>query len=115
MPCSIYMMILRNIYATLFFYLAMEKRVAIKFFGHFSYRLLYTINVKKTYQFKVSVKDDNYDACKTANIKIHLSVGPPPVNRFQLFLAHRVTTPNDLINRGKFHLDRLRGFGWAGD
>jgi hypothetical protein len=27
------------------------------------------INVKKTYQFKVSVKDDNYDAFKTANIK----------------------------------------------
>jgi hypothetical protein len=26
------------------------------------------INVK-TYQFKVSVEDDNYDACKTANIK----------------------------------------------
>jgi hypothetical protein len=24
----------------------------------------------KTYQFKVSVKDDNYDACKTANSKI---------------------------------------------
>jgi hypothetical protein len=24
----------------------------------------------KTDQFKVSVKDDNYDACKTANIKI---------------------------------------------
>jgi hypothetical protein len=24
----------------------------------------------KTYQFKVSVKGDNYDACKTANIKI---------------------------------------------
>jgi hypothetical protein len=23
----------------------------------------------KTYQFKLSVKDDNYDACKTANIK----------------------------------------------
>jgi hypothetical protein len=25
---------------------------------------------KKISQFKVSVKDDNYDACKTANIKI---------------------------------------------
>jgi hypothetical protein len=24
----------------------------------------------KTYQFKLSVKDDNYDFCKTANIKI---------------------------------------------
>jgi hypothetical protein len=24
----------------------------------------------KTYQFQVSVKDDNYDACRTANIKI---------------------------------------------
>jgi hypothetical protein len=31
--------------------------------------LLSFINVKKTYQFEVSVKDDNYDACKTANIK----------------------------------------------
>jgi hypothetical protein len=26
--------------------------------------------MSKTYQSKVSVKDDNYDACKTANIKI---------------------------------------------
>jgi hypothetical protein len=26
--------------------------------------------MSKTYQFKVSVKDDSYDACKTANIKI---------------------------------------------
>jgi hypothetical protein len=25
---------------------------------------------EKTYQFTVSVKDDNYDACETANIKI---------------------------------------------
>jgi hypothetical protein len=31
--------------------------------------LILTINVK-TYHFKLSVKDDNYDACKTANIKI---------------------------------------------
>jgi hypothetical protein len=29
-----------------------------------------SINVKKTYQFTVSVKGDNYDACNTANIKI---------------------------------------------
>jgi hypothetical protein len=26
--------------------------------------------MQKTYQFKLSVKDDNYDAYKTANIKI---------------------------------------------
>jgi hypothetical protein len=26
--------------------------------------------MSKTYQFKLSVKDNNYDACKTANIKI---------------------------------------------
>jgi hypothetical protein len=25
--------------------------------------------MKKTYRYQVSVKDDNYDACKTANIK----------------------------------------------
>jgi hypothetical protein len=25
--------------------------------------------MQKYHQFKVSVKDDNYDACKTANIK----------------------------------------------
>jgi hypothetical protein len=30
----------------------------------------YTIINVKNFQFKVSVKDDNYDACKTANIKI---------------------------------------------
>jgi hypothetical protein len=28
------------------------------------------INAKKTYQFEVSVKDDNYDACKTTHITI---------------------------------------------
>jgi hypothetical protein len=32
--------------------------------------IITSINVKKTYQFKGSVKDDNYDACKTANMKI---------------------------------------------
>jgi hypothetical protein len=26
--------------------------------------------MQKTYQFQVSVKDDNYDPCETANIKI---------------------------------------------
>ena len=29
-----------------------------------------TLMYTKTYQFKLSVKDDKYDACKTANIKI---------------------------------------------
>jgi hypothetical protein len=34
-------------------------------------RYSWQINVKKTCQFKVNVKDDNYyDACQTANIKI---------------------------------------------
>ena len=30
-----------------------------------------SINVKQTYQFKLSVQDDKNDACKTANIKIY--------------------------------------------
>jgi hypothetical protein len=30
----------------------------------------------KAYQFKVCVKDDNYDACKTANIKRMTPVKP---------------------------------------
>jgi hypothetical protein len=32
--------------------------------------------MQKTYQFKLSVKDDNNDACKTANIKIMTPVKP---------------------------------------
>jgi hypothetical protein len=36
----------------------------------------------KTYQFKLSVKDDNYDACKTAIIKIMTPV-KPQISKFQ--------------------------------
>jgi hypothetical protein len=31
---------------------------------------IHPIVAQKTYQFKLSVKDDNYDVCKTANIKL---------------------------------------------
>ena len=36
----------------------------------------------KTYQFKVSVKDDNYDAWKTANIRIMTPV-KPQISKFK--------------------------------
>jgi hypothetical protein len=36
----------------------------------FVHRSVSTLINVKTYQFKVSVKDDNYDACHTANIII---------------------------------------------
>jgi hypothetical protein len=37
---------------------------------------------KKTYQFTISVKDDNYDACKTANVKIMTPV-KPQISKFE--------------------------------
>jgi hypothetical protein len=50
---------------------------------------------------------------KVFEVIFHLSVGPPPANRLQPFLG---TSRNlaDVTDGAKFHLDQLKGFGWAG-